>query len=218
MSGIFKIQNTGFAAQAFKAIVLNPQRQISHLPIRRCGGLLTVATHNLQARQGHLASKPFTPLIQKSSIADGGLTLVAGGLGLYYLMRGKSEKREKDEVLQKVITDLDVFRLVCSEKEQIAYSDSLLKAIEPYFADSYMLKGMSLKAYVKKNSSIRSEAELSRHIIDETVTALRHTKHIISIFKQFDEQFLDSIAIGLRLSRYPKCSEGYSLLAAMQPK
>lgn len=218
MSGIFRVKHTGFAAQAFKAIVLNPQRQISHLPIRRCGGLLTVATHNLQSRQGHLTSAPFTPLTQKASVADGGLTLVAGGLGLYYLTRGKSEKRAKDEALQKVITDLDVFRLVHSEKEKIAYSDSVLKAIEPYFADSYMLKGMSLKAYVKKDSFIRSEAELSRHIIDETVTALRHTKHIISIFKQFDEQFLDSIAIGLRLPRYPKCSEGFSLLAAMQPK
>lgn len=220
MSGLFRAPSTGFVAQAFKALTQTQQRHFSFLSLPRRIRLCDVApsVQALQSRHAQLASTPFTPFVQKASIADGGLLLgmtVAGG---YCFARSRSGKKEKDAALQKLIIDLDVLKLVHSEKEQIVYANRVLKVLEPYFLRSYGLTGVNFKEHIKKQLFVRDEKEFSHYVVSKIILALMHAKYEISSLDQFNKVFLDDIVIGLRLPMYTKCPKGSSLLIDMQLK
>lgn len=220
MSGFFRTQNTGFVAQAFKAITQTQQRNFSLLSLPRCIRLSGVAPsiQDLQSRHAQLTSVPFTPFVQKASIADGGVLLGITAVGGYYFARSRAGKKVKDEALQKLIVDLDVFRFVHSEKKQIAYANRVLKVLEPCFSGSYGLTGVNFKEHIKKQVFRRDEKEFSHYVVSKIILALMHAKYEISGLGEFNKVFLDYIAIGLRLPMYSKCPEGSSLLIDMQLK
>lgn len=213
MSGLFRLQNTGFAAQAFKAIILNPQRHFSLMPIRRCGGLLAVGSQNLQSRQ----AKPvfFTPVVQKAPIAEEILTgLVL--IGAYHYVQVHAERTVVRNMLGKIEDDLRAFRLEASDAELVSYVNNLISCLEPHYL-RYGLSG-KLKEHMMSHYDIKEgEVLWSRRKVDDVIMGLETTCGIISNLNGFNDIFLEWMHLRTLWPRFDRAPSGFSLLSAVMP-
>lgn len=211
MSGIFKIQNTGFAAQAFKAIVLNPQRHFSHLPVRRCGGLLTVAAQNLQSRQVKIA--PFTPLVQKATIVD---EILAGTFvfGAYIATQVYTERRVVRDMLHNVERELRTFRMNASDAELLAYVNHLIETLEPFHL---RYTPTHLKEQMMGYDDNENEVRWSRRKIDDVLLGLQSTRERIHDLKDFNDIFLEVMHYRTLWPKFLRTNDGFSVLGAVMP-
>ncbi len=211
MSGIFKIQNTGFAAQAFKAIVLNPQRHFSHLPVRRCAGLLSVAPQSLQSRQVKIA--PFTPLMQKATIVD---EILAGTFvfGVYIATQVYAERRVVRHIIQKVEEELRIFRMRASDAELTSYVNNLISALEPFHL---LYRPSNLREQMMGYDDHKDKMRWNRRKIDDVLLGLQSTKDRIYDLDRFNDTFLDVMHYRTLWPRFLKPPSGFSVLKAVMP-
>lgn len=213
MPGLFRPQNTGFAAQAFKTIILNPQRNFSLVPIRRCGGLLAVGSQSLQSRP----VKPlfFTPVVQKAPIAEEILTgLVL--IGAYSYVQVHAERTVVRKMLGKIEEDLRCFRREASDAELVSYMNNLISNLEPHYL-RYGLSG-KLKEHMMGRYDIKEgEVLWSRRKVEDVIMGLETTREIISDLNTFNDIFLEWMHLRTLWPRFDRAPSGFSLIGAVMP-
>ena len=207
MSGIFRVKHKGFAAQALKTIVLNPQRQFSHLPVRRYGGLLTVATQNLQSRQLKIA--PFTPLVQKAGFMEAVIEVMVKAI-TYTFMDTFFYRYQVRSEIKKIENALRWFQGYASDEEVISFVDYFIEALEAHYQGPTSLK-KAMMFYENKENMHWYKCKLI-----EVICGLEDARNIVLSYHRVNAVFLEIMHKKILWPKFEKPQPGDSLLSDIE--